>query len=566
MGPLKSLIPQGLIRPFATALLICLFAPPSPRAQVVESWAARYHGPTNGTDASTGIAVDKSGNVYVTGWSMSAESRAEDYVTIKYSSSGDSLWLRSYNGTGDSTDSANATATDPDGNVCVTGGSLGNGSDFDFLTIKYDPGGDTVWTRRYNGNRNGKDIAHAMAIDEWGNIYVAGESEVGSSPDSIFENYFIIKYTSSGETEWMHGFNGPAGNYDRANAIAVDHAGNVYVTGISDGGATFYDYATVWIDPSGFFQGVWRYNGPGNGDDEASAVVVDNLGYVYVTGKAFDAGSGMDFTTIRYTETGQEEWISVYNGVANGSDEAIDLVVDAAGNLFVTGKSYGGLVTHFDYLTIRYNSAGDTVWTRPFDGPAAGADAPASIVLDTSGNVYVTGYSSGTLTSRDYTTIKYSSVGELEWEISYTNSGSAGGADVPAECALDSKGSIYVTGVSSLDYAVVKYVQTLTGLMESQGDTPDELFRLETFPNPFNAASNIVFHLPTSHARNQSASPISLTICDLLGRTVARLVNEEIAPGDYRITWDASDQASGVYFCRLSTPGGVLARKLVIVR
>jgi hypothetical protein len=339
----------------------------------------------------------------------------------------------------------------------------------------------------------------------------------------------------------------------------VDHSGNVYFTGISDGGATLYDYATVLIDSSGVYQGVWRFNGTGNANDEAVDVAVDDLGNVYVTGKAYGAGSDLDFTTIRYSETGQEEWVSVYNGPANGSDEAADLAVDAAGNLFVTGKSYGRPATHFDYLTIRYSSAGDTLWTRRFDGPAAGADAPASIALDKGGNVYVTGYSSGILTWLDYTTIRYSSGGDQEWEISYTNSGVSGSPDVPEECTLDSNGNIYVTGISDLDYAVVKYVQTPTSLGETQGETPEDLFLFQTFPNPFNSTTTFSFSVPSSLFA-------TLSIYDVLGREVATLVNEKLGPGTYARQWDATGRPSGVYFYRLKAGDFIETRRLLVLR
>ena len=84
----------------------------------------------------------------------------------------------------------------------------------------------------------------------------------------------------------MARYNGPINVTDRASALAVDAAGNVYVTGESFGSGTSYDYATVKYDAGGNQLWVARYNGPDNGEDRASALAVDAVGNVYVTGKA----------------------------------------------------------------------------------------------------------------------------------------------------------------------------------------------------------------------------------------------------------------------------------------
>jgi hypothetical protein len=80
--------------------------------------------------------VDGSGNVYVTGGSVGS-GPGQDYATIKYYANGDTAWVRRYNGPGDNSDGASAVAVDGSGNVYVTGGSVGDGTGGDFATIKY---------------------------------------------------------------------------------------------------------------------------------------------------------------------------------------------------------------------------------------------------------------------------------------------------------------------------------------------------------------------------------------------------------------------------------------------
>lgn len=92
---------------------------------------------------------------------------------------------------------------------------------------------DTVWVRRYNGTGNSDDGANALTSDTAGNIYVTGYS-VGIE---TYYDYCIIKYHPNGDTAWVRSYNGPGNYIDYANAIAVDVSGNVYVTGSSWGGA-----------------------------------------------------------------------------------------------------------------------------------------------------------------------------------------------------------------------------------------------------------------------------------------------------------------------------------------
>ena len=122
----------------------------SPLGGVQESWVARYNGPGNYTDDPAGIAVDASGNVYVTGES-SGQGGLMGYATIKYNSAGEEQWVARYNGPGNGNDSANAIAVDASGNVYVTGQSLGQGTGIDYATIKYNSAGQQQWSRDTTG-------------------------------------------------------------------------------------------------------------------------------------------------------------------------------------------------------------------------------------------------------------------------------------------------------------------------------------------------------------------------------------------------------------------------------
>jgi uncharacterized protein YceK len=204
-----------------------------------------------------------------------------------------------YNGPGNGTDQANAIAIDASGNVYVTGFSDGGpGTGFDYATVKYDTSGQQQWVARYNGPANDDDEAYAIAVYASGNVYVTGLS-VGSGTQ---EDYATIKYDSSGQEQWVARYNGPANLNDDARAIALDGSGSVYVTGFSVGPSLFFDYATVKYDSSGQEQWVARYDGLASLDDQAYSIAVDASANVYVTGYSTVSQGEGDYTTIKYSQ------------------------------------------------------------------------------------------------------------------------------------------------------------------------------------------------------------------------------------------------------------------------
>ena len=335
------------------------------------------------------MAVDGSNNVIVTGYSYGSGSYS-DYATIKYSSAGVPLWTNRYNGPGNGDDYANAVAVDGSNNVIVTGYSTGSGSGYDYATIKYSSAGVPLWTNRYNGPGNGADAACAVAVDGSNNVIVTGYS-TGSGSCS---DYATIKYSSAGVPLWTNRYNGPGNGDDHACAVAVDGSNNVIVTGYSTGSGSDYDYATIKYSSAGVPLWTNRYNGPGNGDDHACAVAVDGSNNVIVTGYSTGSGSGYDYATIKYSSAGVPLWTNRYNGPGNGDDHAYAVAVDGSNNVIVTGYSHGS-GSGYDYATIKYSSAGVPLWTNRYNGPGNGDDDAAAVAVDRSGNVIVTGYSTG---------------------------------------------------------------------------------------------------------------------------------------------------------------------------
>src|ERR1041384_5613327 len=133
------------------AALLFYFAALGPRANAADGapvWTNRFNGLGNADDKATALALDASGNVFVTGYSYASGGVNSDYATLAYSNAGVPLWTNLYDGTGSNWDYAYAIAVGQSGNIFVTGGSFGTGAgnDFDYATVAYSAAGVPLWT------------------------------------------------------------------------------------------------------------------------------------------------------------------------------------------------------------------------------------------------------------------------------------------------------------------------------------------------------------------------------------------------------------------------------------
>jgi uncharacterized delta-60 repeat protein len=526
----------------------------------VQKWVRRYNGPggpfKGGNDVANALAVDAYGNVHVTG-GMTRLVTGEDYATFKYDPNANRIWKKTYNGTGNGPDEAADITLDAQGNVYATGRSFGSGTHYDYGTVKYDAAGNSKWGKRYNGPGNSTDQATAIAADENGNVYVTGVS-IGTG-DS-FGDYATIKYDKDGNTKWVKRYDGPGHGLDFATAIAVDAAGNVYVTGRSIGSGTLEDYATIKYDANGNQLWVARYNGPDNSIDEANALAIDASGNVYVTGGSFGVGTLSDYATIKYNTAGVQQWVARYNVL---NDIARDIAVDGAGNVYVTGAS-GNNGNLDDYATIKYNAAGIQQWAARYDAGNSGDEANA-LALDAFGNVYVTGGSRlNNNVFEDYATVKYNTAGIQQWVARYNGPGNS--TDIATDIALDKDGNVIVTGRSignatQFDYATIKYEQTplitsrsATGPEQNNGVIEQQeaaKLTVKAFPNAFTQFINLQW--------SGSDKPVHITITDAMGRLVEKRTG--LAPSGAIRTGNNFPQ--GVYFAEIVQGTEKIMLKLV---
>ncbi len=444
------------------ACFSCLCLPAAAWGDVAMEWARRYSLVDSPWDDPTAMAVDIHGNVYVTGYSEGQGTRL-DYATIKYSPEGEELWVRRYNGPANGDDGAMAIAIDGQDNVYVTGWSDGPGIRTDYVTIKYAADGRQLWVQRYHTPGNGNHYPRAIVADGQGNVYVTGESHSWESrTDSDFAT---IKYNTDGKRLWVRRYNGPGNGWDEPNAIAVDHRGNVYVTGNSEGYRTGYDFATIMYDSKGRQIWVSRYQGPGiatlYNNDYARAIAVDGQGNVYVTGASSDEwGDYHHFITIKYSQRGKELWVRRHQSPGFG---ATGMALDSQGNVYVTGYingSWNGWLA-LQNLTIKYDKNGQQLWAKRAKEWATyfsiyNYDLAPAIAVDRQGNAYITNNSAIEGNPWDSVgslrTFKYDTNGKLQWEEIYDYGYSRG-------IALDNQDNVYINGSSGNDYLTIKYTQ-----------------------------------------------------------------------------------------------------------
>ncbi|MBK8383700.1 MAG: SBBP repeat-containing protein [Ignavibacteria bacterium] len=537
--------------------LLLTMNPVNSYCQVNREWTSYFNSSSNDNDEVSSMTVDVSGNVYVTGYSI-VNGNDKDFITIKYNSAGVSQWTSRYNNPAmNDDDEAISLTTDDLGNVYVTGFSKGNGTFKDYLTVKYSPSGNELWTARYNGTGNDDDIAVSVEVTNSGNVIVSGTS-VG---DLTSEDYLTIMYNSNGAEQWTARYNYDlVDDIEIAKSMTVDGFGNVYVTGFSYGLSKNEDYAVVKYNSAGTEQWVARYNGPSDSYDISTDIITDISGNVYVTGYSYDNVSLEDYATIKYNSSGEQQWVSKYNGASGKFDIANSITTDNAGNVFVTGYSYD-VNSSEDYATVKYNSAGGQQWVSLYNGTGNDFDIATSIKSDVNGNVYVAGYSYGSGTQEDFATVKYNSNGDQQWAEIFN--GDADSSDIAASLAIDQSGNIYTSGYSyvtssGFDFITIKYSQTV-GVNQISGNLPEKFLLEQNYPNPFNPNTNIRYTI-------EEAGYTSLTVYNSVGIELSTLISENLQAGSYSAEFNAENYPSGVYYYKLTSGDFTQVKKMILLK
>ena len=396
-------------------------------------WTAQYNGIGDGLDSATCLAVDVSGNIYVTGYSTGA-SGYYDIVTFKYSSNGAMLWNVVYNGMFNGDDLAQGIALDGSGNVYITGSSEGADTGYDLVTIKYDGDGNLLWQARYDGPQHIDDGGKSICVDSAGNVCVTGFSRYRDS-DTYANMVATIKYDSMGTLLWANRYLSFDAWDNVGTSIGIEKNGNIYV-------ATDISIIKYGADGSLLWENF----------SSSPIMALSTEGDVVVAGVSAEDQTRSDFSMVKYDSSGNQLWTSTHDERSTFSNDISRFIsVDAIGNIYVAGDCRLDLWNN-DMVTVKYDAEGNQLWTANVTADVGGL---AAMRLDSTGNIYIAG-----TVNHDMIVVKYDFFGNQIWKSKFGGLGRSSANDGASDLRIDKHGNVYVTGWYDIpvgNFVTIKY-------------------------------------------------------------------------------------------------------------
>ncbi|MBY9014872.1 MAG: SBBP repeat-containing protein [Candidatus Lokiarchaeota archaeon] len=322
------------------------------------------------------IALDSLNNSYISGFSSGNIGKSRDVCLVKYNSSGQLQWDRTWGGA--DIDIGQAILISSTDDIYIAGytqnGFLG---EMDIFLLKYNNTGGLQWYNVWGGS--GEDYCYGIAIDNNNNIFLGGYTESWIAEGSAM---CLLKYNTSGGLEWNRTWGG--GFYDGAVGIVVDSSNNIYL-----GGTKGYDLCLVKFDNSG----VWQWNRSWNtvGRKWGKGITIDSSDDIYLVGEGTylvdNETLGWQICLLKYNKFGDLQWSKICNNIT-----APDLIpslingitLDSSNNIYLAKKSID------DNLEIeKFDSSGNKKWDYVFGG--TWEDSCNGIVVDTLNNIYIAG-------------------------------------------------------------------------------------------------------------------------------------------------------------------------------
>jgi uncharacterized delta-60 repeat protein len=325
------------------------------------------------TDIANAVALDASGNVYITGQTQTGTEY--DSILAKYTSTGTLVWQVKL-AAASNAEQGYCIAVDSSSNVYIGGtGATSTGA---ALLVKYDTNGNVVWQQKYE--TTGTCSIFGIAVDSSGNVYTTGSIYAVSIGVSYAG--FVCKYNSSGTIQWQQilYYNVNA-NEVHFRGIALDSLSNVYVAGEVNN-----DFLTAKLNSSGVVQ--WKRSININTQDNFRGITVDSAGNCYAVG--YTNTGNFDIIFAKYNTSGVIQWVKTLSA-GTTSEYGYAICSDSADNIYITGISATSttLVSQ-NIVVIKYNSSGILQWQRTLANSTGSTDAGYGICA-TLTNVYVVG-------------------------------------------------------------------------------------------------------------------------------------------------------------------------------
>lgn len=435
-----------------------------------KQWRKNYSPGVSKMISPSDVQFDSLGNIFVTGKSFNGNNF--DFLLVKYDQNGTEIFNKRIGINPAGSEQAATIAPISSGKICITG-SMDVGYNSDFLTILFTTEGDTIWKVRKSGQRHGDDNCIGIVSDQNGNYFVAGTS-VSIGYDY---NYLVLKYDVDGNLLWSQTY-GTAQNQDNLYAVASDHSGNAIVTGVSGGKTTTVKFASNGTQ-------IWVKSLTAGQDNRVYKVVIDSLNNIYCAGTAFTGSqNNTDLFVVKYDSSGNQLWLKLISKSSTNNEQFANITLDNLGNIYVGGSTYK---SNWNYMVVKLDSSGNQIWLKEYtdgsemsvftgdkngncylSGTGKGTGitgftilidsmgeigwsnsltiSPFDIKIDHDNNLYICGQS-GTGAVRNFTVLKYDSLGAQQWNDQYNADGQSN--DIANRLFFDSQGKIWVSGYTS---------------------------------------------------------------------------------------------------------------------
>jgi Beta-propeller repeat len=373
-------------------------------------WTQQFGTPYN--DIGHGVALDGSGNIYITGSTGGdldghTSEGLLDILLSKFGSSGNRVGSKQFGTSGD--DIANAVAIDPSGNIYITGSTGGSlpgwtsSGGKDIFLAKVDSSGNILFTEQFGTAQD--DVAYGIAIDTSGNIYITGSTggNLGATSAGGLD-IFLTKFDSSGNRIFTQQFG--TNQDDIGYGVVVDIIGNIYITGSTKGilGSSSFGLQDVFLakfNSSWVNQFIVQF---GSGQDDVGySIALSGTDNIYITGSTGgnlpgNTSSGLtDIFLAKFNSSGANQFLQQLG--TTGRDVGNSVAVDGAGNVYVAGSTEGGLLGNSafglsDIFLVKFNSSGVTQFARQL-GTSSNDIAYGLAIQGT--DIYITGSTEGNL-------------------------------------------------------------------------------------------------------------------------------------------------------------------------
>jgi hypothetical protein len=326
----------------------------------------------DGGDQPGRMTTDAAGNLYIAA-GLSFLSNKPTFAVLKYSFDGKTLkTFREVRQPGEFGGTANAVKLDAQGNLYVVGlSSLGG------IVVSFAPGGRQRWSTCVDSIHASFD-ATSVVLDAAANVYVGG---ISIQPGNGIEEWMVAKYSSTGKELWIQHHVGKQEGRNLLTDIALDASGNIFAIGSTDNVGAFLkrDFTVIKYDTNGNEVFDRDFTATPLSDQEPGALAVDHAGNVYVTLLSLPSGIEGDHipVTLKYDPTGKLLFTLMGDGIGGSS-----VSLDANGNVLLAGSAVHPGPNPPVVTAAKFTSAGAKVWIKPVLGAG-------KVVSDQSGNVYV---------------------------------------------------------------------------------------------------------------------------------------------------------------------------------